>query len=833
MPIDFKTFGASKAEPPPSDPIEIFRRLPKSENLIDLHVSQAEVLEEWNKKRGAKDTVIKLHTGGGKTLVGLLIGTSIMRHSGEPVVYLCPNRQLVDQTIALANSYGLDVCAYVKGKPLPGPFFDGKSLLVCTYHAVFHGASKFGTPGRPIVTLGGVICDDAHSAFSILRDQFTLSIDRSSRAYERLISLFASSFSEVGMVGTFEGIAQRAERSIIEVPYWSWFTKLEEVRNILGTTGDISESLEWQFLRDNLQYCHALFSGNAISITSVLPFVDLIPSFDKCRNRVFMSATFPDDGSSILAFDIDRTAAETAITSSSLAGISERMILIPAVTGAGEKSHTWVRSALKAIAGKVATCILTPSGTQADSWCPPASHPVSAEGVQDAVKFLTDGSDKGPYAFAQRYEGIDLSGNACRILIIDGTPTAMSAYDTYRAVVLNGSRSIDLWVAQKIEQGAGRASRGPSDYSVVLLVGDSLVHWISRQRNLQLMTSATRAQIEIGQEVSRHIESYKDFGDVMNKCLGRDRDWRRFAAEQLADRMKSTEAEESDLSDASTERKALRIWRDGFHEKAITTIVRHLEKKSLDDATRGWFFQLAARIASHWGATEKSEEFQKSAYLSNRLLLKPRAPLPYAPITIVDDQIEKVFGRLKSFAFRRAVLQEFDDAMQPLVNAASSNQMDAAMEKLADFIGLKAQRPDNTSTNGKGPDLLWFLSNLDAWVIESKSKKLAQNALTKEEHGQLLVAGVWFDSMYPKHQKLLVSMIPSGKCTDSSQAVGVLSLDTTALSNLVTAVRAAYDEISHAVLEGEQLKQRIAQVWEKYKLTAEKLSTHLKPLQKN
>jgi replicative superfamily II helicase len=44
----------------------------------DLYTSQADVLKTWFNDRNARDVIIKLHTGGGKTLVGLLMAQSTL-----------------------------------------------------------------------------------------------------------------------------------------------------------------------------------------------------------------------------------------------------------------------------------------------------------------------------------------------------------------------------------------------------------------------------------------------------------------------------------------------------------------------------------------------------------------------------------------------------------------------------------------------------------------------------------------------------------------------------------------------------------------------------------
>src|SRR6266700_4965515 len=113
--VDFRKLRAAKKQPPILDPAEIFRRLPKPPGINDLYTSQAQVLETWQKRRNERDLVIKLHTGGGKTLVGLLIAQSILNETNEPVLYLAPTRQLVQQTLAKAKEYSIPAVVYEGG----------------------------------------------------------------------------------------------------------------------------------------------------------------------------------------------------------------------------------------------------------------------------------------------------------------------------------------------------------------------------------------------------------------------------------------------------------------------------------------------------------------------------------------------------------------------------------------------------------------------------------------------------------------------------------------------------------------------------------------------
>ncbi|MFP3325138.1 hypothetical protein R0K05_18940, partial [Planococcus sp. SIMBA_160] len=65
--VDFKKLKSKKTKPKSINPVEIFRRLPKPDGINDLYTSQTEILEKWLEQRNNRDTVVKLHTGGGKT----------------------------------------------------------------------------------------------------------------------------------------------------------------------------------------------------------------------------------------------------------------------------------------------------------------------------------------------------------------------------------------------------------------------------------------------------------------------------------------------------------------------------------------------------------------------------------------------------------------------------------------------------------------------------------------------------------------------------------------------------------------------------------------------
>jgi hypothetical protein len=298
--VDFNKLNSGRSQAIPTDPLRIFQRLPKPPHINDIWESQSEALKIWTQRRGENDLVIKLNTGGGKTLVGLLIGQALLHELRQPVLYLCPNNQLVRQTAEKATEVGLLALPYEAGPGyLPTEFLNAEVILVATYNALFHGRSKFGILGGGVdtVTVGGIICDDAHAAFSTVRDAFSISITRRDPPglYTDLTTRFRMVFEQIGKLGSFDDIIERQDTEVLEVPYPAWASKADAVRQLLAREYSHAFRYQLPLLRDHFHACHALISARDFSITAIQPLTHLLPSFSDCRRRVYMSATIADD----------------------------------------------------------------------------------------------------------------------------------------------------------------------------------------------------------------------------------------------------------------------------------------------------------------------------------------------------------------------------------------------------------------------------------------------------------------------------------------------------------------------------------------------------------
>lgn len=823
--VDFKKLKKNKKKHSPIEPAEIFRRLPKPAGFNDLYSSQNEVLNAWFKRRNDPDVVLKLHTGGGKTLVGLLIAQSTLNEKRGPVLYLAPTVQLVRQTIDKANSHGISAVAYESGQPFHEGFVNGNAVLIATYKALFNGISKFGLreKSHPI-QVTAVVLDDAHAAFSAVRDSFTLEVksedDRD--LYEELSMLFRQSFIDTDRVGTFDDITSGSDNTILEVPYWAWMDKISVVRKQLK---DKSENyrFEWPLLRDSLRLCHALISKSSFTITPILPIVNFFPTFAEAPRRIYMSATISDDSEVLRTFNATRRSLTSSLSSRSLAGVSERMVLLPDLmpidSDLGYVISKLTEHAQKSKHGSV---ILVPSNVAAQKWNKIGVFARGSAQVEASVKKLQDGDFQNTMIFSNRYDGIDLPGNSCRLLILLELPTGTSSYDQYRGNVLYGSATIIRMLAQRIEQGIGRGARGAGDHCVVILAGRNISGWVSKEVNYRFLTSSTKAQLEMGKEISKEVDTIEELLAIIDKSSSRDSDWIEYHAETLAELTDEDASQTGGLSIAATERKAFDLWSDGYHEKALQKIEKLLNSKNedVDKQISGWLKQLMARIAYDWGDKERANTLLQDAYSDNRNLTRPLARPAYSQLPLVGPQGKAIVDRIIAFRYRTGYIQEFDEVVSFLNPDASSNQFEEALKTFGEMIGLTAERHDN---GGDGPDILWLLPGNEGFVIEAKSRKQKKKPLTRADHGQLLVAEQWFKQNYPNHKCLRVSVHPNKNATKKANAGNSYALTYVALEKLVADAKQLIEQLCHCKRSREELVLECEKLLEQSNIQAGRL----------
>ena len=213
--VDFKKRLKKKGQPQKVDPIEIYDSLDRRSETGPLRPSQEKILKEWySTRRDDKNNIIKLHTGDGKTLIGLLILHSKINSERSPCLYICPNKYLTEQVRLEAQKFGIPFCEISENNDLPDDFILGKKILITHVQKVFNGRTIFGL-GNKSVEIGTVILDDSHACIDSIKNALTIKVRPDHKLYKAAMTLFEDTIREQG-----EGSFLEIERPNPVPPYF-------------------------------------------------------------------------------------------------------------------------------------------------------------------------------------------------------------------------------------------------------------------------------------------------------------------------------------------------------------------------------------------------------------------------------------------------------------------------------------------------------------------------------------------------------------------------------------------------------------------------------------
>ena len=588
---------------------------------------------------------------------------------------------------------------------------------------------------------------------------------------------------------------------------------------------------QWPLLRDHFDKCHAFVSRGEFVISLIYPHVEMFPTFYDCPRRIYMSATVADDSSIVRTFGADPSSVSKPISPTSLAGVGERMILAPDLMGIDPKEITPTIKRIATWASKkLGVVILVPSGKQSQLW-EDIAEIVDGASVAAVVGGLVDRSKNGPVVMVNRYDGIDLPNDSCRLLVLSGLPSSSNTYDLYRATVFEGSSAINTTIAQRIEQGMGRGTRGAGDHCVVILAGTALTRWISNHANRALLTSPTRVQLDLGIATSEKIYSLGQLANTVRQSFDRDQGWVEYQAQVLAEETSSPSINETSLLVAGQERRFFRLLLDGYYDKAITQQSAFVEKHpDVDANVKGWLHQQSARAACLWGHQEKSDDLQRQAYADNKMLLRPRVAPHYTQLVSPTVQSEQILNQLKAYHPRRGLLIELEELADWLTPEATSNQFEESLKNLGHLLGYRTSRPERE--DGVGPDVLWVLSQNEALIIEAKSRKTGAKPITKAEHGQLLESMGWFSENYPTYiaHAVIVNAVPL--VTQNVTPGATFGLTFNKLDLMIQNARSLIQDIISTNASEDTLLARCEQLLEQLQLNPVGILTYFEPFEK-
>ncbi|UKB78586.1 DEAD/DEAH box helicase [Chryseobacterium sp. MEBOG07] len=834
----FKKKLESKNKPAlPIDPIDLYQSLYHKEGYAYLRGIQEEVLKTWHSRRGEKEVLCKMNTGSGKTLVSLMMLYSKLVEGVGTAVYVCPDNYLLEQAKKQAVLYGIPVCEITDTNQFPADFLNCKSILLCNFHKLFNAKSIFN---RDNIEIGAIVIDDSHSCLDIARQNTTLEIPNTHDIFDRLITLFKTELKRQAP-GSFRGLMDGDPYAkILKVPYWTWFDRKEEILDILNEFSEGDElKFKWQMICDSLDTFDCYIGPKGLQISPMIVPYESVKSFSEAKFKYILSATFEDQVDLIKDFGISEQSVLNAIIPRNRKDVGQRLILAPK-----RFDPTMEDSQIRNLASEIAgeghnVVVLVPSQEKAKIWYKYGAVNLNeASNISDNIEKLKT-SKGGFYVLINRYDGIDLHGNMCRLLIVDGYPRFTSYSDLYKEMRVDSIQA--SLKSQIIEQGLGRAVRSGSDYCAVILMGNDLVQFLGNKFNYGYFSPVTRKQVESGltilDEEEDKTDSIKTIKNTIYFCLDQDESWRAFH-NSILDEVKDDELSDTkkrDLKIAEHEKEALKEFNLRKYNTAEDIIgTKIINNKDLDLSLKhkGWYYEYAAKL-SYQKDTVKSNDLQIKATMVPHMLT-PRNGENYSRLNKNEEQSSMILSYIKQFNKSQDLKIHIQSVLDNLTFSPdiAAHKFETALKEAGKLFGFDAQQPENEF--GNGPDVLWIMSDNHYLILEAKSMA-THVEITRDNIGQLLQSGEWFKKHYGNNaaHTLVTLQSPDVKGWNVNPSENSRVIDESSLANIKNKLEQFYDAIVGKGINAVS-KEDVGKLINSYEISPENFrNKFLKPIKVN
>lgn len=749
------------------NPTILFDELPdKKPGYGYLRTVQSQVLEDWYTRRNEPDILIKVNTGGGKTIDGLLILQSCLNEGVSPALYVAPDNFLKDQVIEEARKLGLPTTT----NPEDSVYLRGDAICVINADKLFNGRSIFSSSRKNGygVKIGAVVIDDVHAALPIIKAQTRVSIPYENEAYRSLLQLFETYLQKYSPAEWLD-LEDRSPSSLVEIPFWVWREKQTDILPLLReATKTASSPGFYQFpaIRTILPLCRCIFTNSEVSIAPPLPPLNHISSFVEAKRRIYLSATLANDGVLVANLGAESSSLQTPVTPKTAGDIGERMILLPQEYNPEIPIDT-IRDQIATFSSQHRTVVLCGNRLTAKQW---ESRGAMYGDTTNLVSIVNGCKDEeiNLAVFANKYDGIDLPQDSCRVIVIDGLPAALSPEERVDGRLLSADNSIGERQIQRIEQGMGRAVRSNEDYCVVILLGAQLTRILSDPDTFSQLSQATQAQMDLSHKILSPALRGKEMEDVLSvaqQSLERDRDWVIQAKRTLKDIAQDPQPMRSEQISI---RRAFQLSLQGGYTKAGDLL--NEESVHSSGAKKGWLLYQAARYYDLDNPTI-AQQILNEARTYNPRVVPSIVQQPYEKIVTGSEQasaaqsyLNRTITNGNELLLRIAELKE-DLAFDP----ESTDDFEQGIDSVGKYLGFNAQRPELISD--QGPDNLWIMPDGNYWIIEAKSGATSEHGISKKDAGQLSQSVEWFKRIYPGSKYTPIMIHPKDRMGPSAEIV--------------------------------------------------------------
>lgn len=514
----------------------------KTRAIEGIHDYQSKMIDSYMDINviNRKDVAMELPTGTGKTLIGLLIGEYRRRKFNEKILYLCPTKQLVYQTVENAvNKFGIKAVAFTGSKhdydvEIKGKYNSAEVIGVTTYSSLFNTDPYFKDADI-------LIFDDAHSGENYIATNWTVDISRTNdkELYFKVLNAVKELIAKETYYKLIEEEQQIYDFNWVDkIPNFNLVNKYTYIQDCIDSYIDSFEkrpnlSFPWENIRDYLHACNIFLSYGNIVVRPFIPPTRTHRPFENAKQRIYMSATLGKSGELERSFGVNKIHTLPMVKDWENKTIGRKFFMFPDLSFEAESRGMIILGILKNVNRAI---MLVNDDKTKDKILKFIKENMDIETFDakyiEKTKEPFIKSDHAIAIMSNRFDGIDFPNEECRVLILFDLPTATHLQEKFLITCMASNVLFEERIKTRVVQALGRCTRSHSDYAAVCIFGDDLMNNLLSPKRLSQFNPELQAEINFGKDNSVDYTNINDYLELLNTFINKREVWRESDAEE-------------------------------------------------------------------------------------------------------------------------------------------------------------------------------------------------------------------------------------------------------------------------------------------------------------
>jgi hypothetical protein len=630
----------------------------------------------------------------------------------------------------------------------------GRKIAITTYSSVFNTNPRINDAQT-------LIMDDAHSAEDYIGNLWSVSISRRKhpKLYEDVIELLKPELGLFAHMLLHDTTPLYVEDDIDLVPQPSFMRYAGALGELLDQELKESEArYSWSVIRRHLHACCLYVARSEILLKPVIPPTLTHRPFEDAKQRVYMSATLGEGGELERITGIRRIERIPMPEGWDRQNSGRRLFLFPDLSLEEDELLDLVVGATKQSRRAL---VLTPTKSHVMAVGEKLKNAdidvVNSSEIEESLEPFTDREDVA-LILANRYDGIDLPGDSCRLLILHDLPGGTNLQERFLLRRLSATSVLRDRIRTRLIQAVGRCTRSSTDYATVLIWGQRLFDFCAASENRMGMHPELQAEIEFGIKNSIDMDQ-TDYQQLIELMQNQEEEWR-VADADIVQKREGKEKRPDPLATTLMEVAPLEVdfayamWSNDY-KLALQKAVQITDRLGGNPLMpyRGWWYYLGGVAAWLGGSEYKDNDLTSKAGelfgaaanctktvswlagLTEKMKLATQEPVDVLAAHACESirlVLEDLGLRGQKFELRMAELEE-------QISAGESTSFEAGLTTLGRLLGYQAIHP---ATKG-APDSVWILDGRLIFVFEAKSHEKLGDGVSLRTVRQALTHTQW------------------------------------------------------------------------------------------